>query len=179
MLKFVTLCSLLLLSSNLSSQNKKVETLGDVLQFAIPGAAFVSTIIWKEENFSGSVELIKAAGISTVTTYAIKYIVNKPRPNGEMYAFPSGHTSRAFTGAAFIQRKYGWKYGTAAYLLAGYTGWTRIQSNNHDFWDVLGGATIGVASAYIFTKKLGKGKDQQLSFGKSQQHYTIYYSYNF
>jgi membrane-associated phospholipid phosphatase len=179
MIKYITLITISLTILNLSAQNKNIETSGDVLQLAIPGAAFISTIIWKEDNYSGTIELVKSACLSTLATYSLKYTINKPRPNGETHAFPSGHTSRAFTGAAFVQRKYGWYYGVPAYLLASYTGWTRIHSNNHDYWDILGGAAIGIASVYIFTKPLNNGKDQQLSFGKGKQGYTLYYSYNF
>ena len=38
-------------------------------------------------------------GASFVVTHTIKRVVNKERPNGGDFSFPSGHTSAAFTGA--------------------------------------------------------------------------------
>ena len=109
-------------------------------------------------------------GMSLVITHSLKRIINKERPNGGDYSFPSGHTSAAFTGAAFIERKYGFKYGIPSYLLASYVGWTRIQANKHDKWDVLGGAIIGIGSAYIFTKPF---KNTELAIGYLEKTPTL------
>jgi membrane-associated phospholipid phosphatase len=177
--KFVFALLFGLYGVGLYAQNNAIELTGDILHLAIPGAAFASTIIWAEEKHSGTWEIIKAGTLSTVTTYGLKFLIDKQRPNGEQHAFPSGHASRAFTGAAFIQRKYGWEYGIPAYILAGYTGWTRVYSNNHDYWDVLGGAIVGVASAYIFTKPYQKSTTPHLSFGKQNNQYTLNFKYNF
>ena len=145
-------------------QNPAVELSGDILQLAIPAVAFSSTLFWPEQDNKGTWEVVKAGAVSTIATYGIKYLVNKERPNGDPYAFPSGHTSRAFTGAAFIQRKYGWKYGAPAYLLATYTGWSRVYVNKHDYWDVLGGAAVGIASGLLFTKPFNQRKPTQVYF---------------
>ena len=102
-------------------------------------------------------------GTSFVITHAIKRLINKQRPNGGNYSFPSGHTSAAFTGAAFIERRYGLKVGIPTYLLASYVGWTRVESNYHDKWDVLGGAIVGIGSAYLFTKPF-KNTDLELGY---------------
>ena len=123
----------------------------DIIQIALPVSAFALTIIWQDKQ-KPTLQFIKTMGVSFVITHSLKRIINKERPNGGDYSFPSGHTSAAFTGAAFIERKYGFKYGIPSYLLASYVGWTRIQANKHDKWDVLGGVVIGIGSAYIFTK---------------------------
>ena len=110
-------------------------------------------------------------GLSFVITHGLKRIINKERPkNGGGYSFPSGHASAAFTGASFIERKYGFKYGIPSYLLASYVGWTRIQANKHDKWDVLGGAIIGIGSAYIFTKPF---KNTELAIGYLEKTPTL------
>ena len=141
--------SLVLFSSG--AQNSNIEKSGDIIQIALPATAFISTFIWKSQQ-KGSAQFIKTMGTSFLVTHAIKRGVNKKRPNGGDYSFPSGHTSAAFTGAAFIEKRYGLKVGIPTYLLASYVGWTRIESNYHDKWDVLGGAIIGIGSAYLFTK---------------------------
>ena len=62
------------------------------------------------------------------------------------------HTATSFAAAAFIQRRYGWKWGLPAYVLSTYVGWSRIYGKKHDGWDVLAGATIGAGCSYIFTR---------------------------
>ena len=120
---------------------------------------------------------IGAMGMSVALTYSLKYIVNKERPNGEPYSFPSGHASNAFTGAAFLQRRFGCKVGIPAYVLAAYTAWTRVYTNNHDYWDVLAGAVIGVGSAYAFSK--WKKKNVNVSFNKTGDIRLVGLSYTF
>ena len=133
------------------AQDFDIEKAGDIIQIALPVSAFVSTIIWQDEQKS-TFQFMQTIGVSFVVTHGLKRIINKERPNGGDYSFPSGHTSAAFTGAAFIERKYGLKYGIPSYLLASYVGWSRIHANKHDKWDVLGGAIIGIGSTYLFTK---------------------------
>ena len=136
---------------NIHSQEINYEKIGDHLQIALPISAFASTFINKN-NKNKPLQFIKTMGTSFIITHGLKRLINKERPNGGDYSFPSGHTSAAFTGAAFIERSYGYKLGGASYLLAAYVGWSRVNANKHDYWDVLGGAIIGIGSAYIFTK---------------------------
>lgn len=170
---FITIILLLVFGINLKAQPDWIELSGDILHLALPGAAFTSTVIWKEERYKGSKEFIWAAGVSTVATYALKYAINKQRPNGDSHAFPSGHSSRAFMGAEFIRRKFGWKAGVPAYLLAGYTGFTRIHTNKHDYWDVIGGAAVGIISSYIFAKPYDKNQKIEIGFGRVDNNYVL------
>ena len=94
-------------------------------------------------------ELVTAVSRAYVATYGLKYAIDAPRPNGGSESFPSGHTALSFTGAAFINKHYGWKLGVPAYLAAGYVGWSRVHSNNHTWADVAAGAAIGIASNYF------------------------------
>ncbi len=155
------------------AQTDWIELSGDILHLALPAAAFTSTLIWQEESHKGSKEFIWSAGVSTVATYALKYAIDKQRPNGESHAFPSGHSSRAFMGAEFIRRKFGWKAGVPAYLLAGYTGYTRIHANKHDYWDVVGGAAVGIFSSYIFAKPYLKNQKIEMGFGRFDNNYVL------
>ena len=58
----------------------------------------------------------------------------------------------AFQGAAFIHKRYGWKYAIPAYLGSTYVAWSRVESDNHFTVDVVAGSVIGVASSFIFTR---------------------------
>ncbi len=150
---------------NLYSQKSNFELSGDILSIFIPASAFTSTLVLNNDNCDGSIQFAKSIGVAMITTYSLKYIINKKRPNGGSLSFPSGHTMSAFTGAAFLQKRYGWKVGIPAYITASYVGWTRINANKHDYWDVLGGAIIGTISAYIFTKPFIR-KHANISFRK-------------
>jgi membrane-associated phospholipid phosphatase len=141
--------------SNCNGQDNTIQRSGDVLLFTLPLSAITSTLIL--EDYKGTWQFSKGLIATTALTYGLKYIVGKERPNGkDNLSFPSGHTSTTFQSAAFLQKRYGWKIGIPAYILAGYTGYSRIQSKNHDIVDVLAGAAIGIGSSYIFTTKYTK-----------------------
>lgn len=157
-------------------QEKGIEVSGDILSLALPAAAFTSTIIWKDGEKS-TLRFIGAMGVSVAVTYSLKLIVDKERPNGERYSFPSGHASNAFTGAAFLQRRFGCKVGIPAYVLAAYTAWTRVYTGHHDYWDVLAGAAIGIGSSYAFSK--WKKKNVTVSFNRTRDIRLVGLSYTF
>ncbi len=137
-----------------------LEKSGDIIQVALPAAGGLVTVLSKD--WEGSKELLFSVSTNLAITYALKYTIRKKRPEDsrEFNAFPSGHTSSAFQGAAFIQRKYGWKYGIPSYLLASYVAYSRVEGLNdrHDVWDVIGGAIVGIGSSYLFTKPAEKNK---------------------
>ncbi|MFN3740308.1 MAG: phosphatase PAP2 family protein [Thermodesulfovibrionales bacterium] len=131
-----------------------VQTAGDSLQVVIPAVSFVATLGLRDKE--GTCQWAKSLGSTIVVTYALKYSLNTKRPNGGDYSFPSGHTSAAFAGAGFIHQRYGWEYGVPAYALASFVGYSRIHSKNHYWYDVLGGAVIGIGSNLFFTNKYKK-----------------------
>jgi membrane-associated phospholipid phosphatase len=128
------------------------ETAGDVLRVALPAAAY--TLTFTRHDQEGRRQFYKSFATSVSTTWVLKETVRKERPDGSGDdAFPSGHTSAAFQGAAFIHRRYGIRSAWPAYVLATYTGWTRVDSDKHDTADVLAGAAVGIGSSFIFTKR--------------------------
>jgi membrane-associated phospholipid phosphatase len=133
---------------------------GDVLQIALPVAAGMTTLIKKD--YEGTKNFALSYASTLAVTYSLKAITKRQRPEGRNAydSFPSGHTSSAFSGASFIQRRYGWKYGKYAYILAALVGVSRMEGPDgfHDFWDVLGGAAVGIGSTYIFTKPYTNSK---------------------
>lgn len=153
-----------------AQQSTTIEKGGDLLLYALPMSAIATTIIKKDPK--GSKQFALGFLVNGVTTEGLKYLVKKERPNGTNFkSFPSGHTSITFQSAAFLQRRYGWKFGIPAYVLASYTGFSRIESKNHYFIDVLAGAAIGIGSSYIFTTKYTK--DIQVSIQRDDLGTTI------
>ncbi len=157
-----------------------LESSGDILQFALPVTAITSTFFYPSDD-KPHWQFLKSYAITITSVYSLKRLINKPRPNGGQFAFPSGHTASAFSGAAFLQRRYGWKIGLPAYLLAGFTGYTRIKARKHDIYDVLAGAGIGIINAYLFVKPLKKITNKKLSINilKCGNYYYAGIIYNF
>ena len=164
--KFFIIFCLVISDFKLFATINDVEKTGDVLQIVLPVSAFASTFIYKN-NDNGSIQCLKTIGSTFVVTHALKRIINKERPNGGGLGFPSGHTSSAFSGAAFIHRRYGLKSGVPAYLLASFVGWSRVETKHHDYWDVVAGASLGIISAYFFTKPISNNSIEITSFQKT------------
>ena len=132
-----------------SKADSNTENAGHVLQVVLPAAAFGMTLAY--DDAPGRKQFFKSFLCTMGTTYALKYAVNRERPDGGDHSFPSGHTSAAFSGASFMQRRYGWIYGIPAYAAASFVGWSRYDSDKHHASDVLASAAIATAFTYIFT----------------------------
>lgn len=153
------------------------EKSGDILQWGIPlvglGLSFLldGSDAGRADDFTSLSALSTAPGLNwpgprladsprrdflisflrmEVATYSLKYGIDAKRPNGGGQSFPSGHTAAAFMGAEFIRKHYGQGWGAPAYVAAGWVGYTRVQSHNHYWRDVIGGALVGVASNFDF-----------------------------
>lgn len=161
----------------ISAQNKSLETTGDVLFVAIPALAYGTTFLKNDKK--GSRQFEKSFLVNIAMTAGLKILIEKQRPNMENgNSFPSGHSSVTFQGASFFQRRYGWKFGVPAYLLAGFTGYTRINADKHDLTDVIAGAVIGIGSTYLFTTPYQK-EHMELSFSTLDNTYLIGFRFKF
>jgi membrane-associated phospholipid phosphatase len=124
---------------------------GSFMRTLIPAVAYGTTFYMHDKD--GRIQFYKSFFTNLGATYALTALISEERPNGEGDdSFPSGHTSVAFQGAAFIHRRYGLKWAVPAYLGAVYVGWRRVDTDNHYTKDVVAGAAIGIASSFIFTK---------------------------
>jgi len=140
------------LSTNANSKDG-VEIAGDALLVMIPSSSYATTFLLDDEE--GRYQFYKSFFTNLGVTFTLKYTINKPRPDDNSgYSFPSGHTSTTFQSATFINRRYGWKYGIPAFIGAGFVGWSRIESNQHDWIDVTAGAALGILCGYYFTQPL-------------------------
>ena len=131
-----------------------------------------------------------ANGIKELT----KALVYRPRPYMYFEGYPqkkidegdwedsffSGHTTLAFTGAAFtsyVFAKYNpdspWRFAVAGgtFALAAATGIMRVAGGNHFATDVLVGATVGTACGVLvpFLHTLGAGQNK----GNSSSSLTV------
>ncbi|TVZ27692.1 PAP2 superfamily protein [Gillisia sp. Hel_I_86] len=166
-----------LLIPNTYAQNKTIETSGDIFLFALPAAAFGTTLILKDKE--GSWQFTKAFLVNEAVTFGLKIALNKPRPynNGDN-AFPSGHTSTTFQSASFIHRRYGFKYSIPVYIAAGFTAFSRINAQKHDGWDILAGAVVGIGSTYLFTTPYQQ-EHLELTMNSTNGNYLLGFVYKF
>ena len=106
-----------------------------------------------------------------------KYEINKKRPfNCGERVFPSGHTSTAFQSVAFIQKRYGWEYGIPSYALAGFTGYSLINAQKHDGWDVPAGVEVDIGSTYLFTTPYQR-EHMELTFASDADSFALGYKF--
>ncbi|MGI9552248.1 MAG: phosphatase PAP2 family protein [Aurantibacter sp.] len=157
-----------------------VEKIGDYAQFA-PAATSLAMLVIKNDG-EGFWQFAESMGANLTATWTIKYLIDKPRPEGRTdgHAFPSGHTSAAFQGASFLQRRYGWSYGIPAYAIAGFVAYSRLEGVNtrHDGWDVVAGIIVGVGSTYLFTTPYQR-EHFELAFNGEGDNLSIGLRYKF
>jgi hypothetical protein len=96
-------------------------------------------------------DLVRAQISATSWAYALKYAVDRTRPNGDPRSFPSGHSTATFATAMVLQEHYGWKVGVPFFAAATYTAISRLTINKHWVSDVTMGAFVGMASARTVT----------------------------
>ncbi|MDP2685613.1 MAG: phosphatase PAP2 family protein [Aequorivita sp.] len=184
-INFILLTSLSLKAQNIETPSEirretAIEEIGNYAQHA-PAITALITILAKNDK-KGFWQFAESYGATLGATYILKYGINKPRPDGatDGHAFPSGHTAVAFSGASFLQRRYGWEYGIPAYAIAGYVAYSRLEGINdrHDGWDILGGIILGVGSTYLFTTPYQQDH-YQLSFNSGKGKYLLGFTYKF
>ncbi len=108
-------------------------------------------------------DLLRTEAINGLLTVAFKAGINRKRPDGTRYSYPSGHTSTAFTSAGVIYTHFGPVWGLPAYVIASYVGLSRLQENKHYLTDVIGGAILGGYVAYKVTHKRRKASSPSIS----------------
>ena len=127
------------------------ERAGDLLQIMLPSYGLYKT--YKIDDKDGRGQLWKSLLSTSIATYALKYSIDKTRPNGDCCeSFPSGHTSIAFSGATFLDKRYGHKIGIPAYIMASFVGYSRVNAKKHYWEDVVAGAAIGYSLTSFYTR---------------------------
>jgi membrane-associated phospholipid phosphatase len=117
----------------------------------------IAKILGSESLQSFSSDLLRAQGFNGVITLSMKTPINRTRPSGDAYSYPSGHTSTAFTTAGVVYRHFGKTWGAVAAIGAAYVGLSRIADNKHFLSDVVGGAILG---SYIGLR-IGRSPDRK------------------
>lgn len=136
------------------------------VNFGVPACLFAAGLIRKDSAFRAKAfitagSILVADGLVLLSKVAVK----RERPfrsypdavfkygKGGSYAFPSGHTTEAFalaTAVSLVFKK--WYFVTPAFLYAGSVGYSRMYLGTHYPTDILGGAVLGTASAFLTFK---------------------------
>ncbi|RJG50510.1 phosphatase PAP2 family protein [Motilimonas pumila] len=133
-----------------SSVNDSYVEAGDALQIAIPAMGYFAA--WLHDDWEGAKQLTYSVVSTQAIIHGMKYAVGRRRPNDSSWnSFPSGHTGAAFSGAAFLQSRYGAAWGVPAYAAAAFVGASRVHGNRHFADDVVAGAGIAFLVNQYFT----------------------------
>jgi len=105
-----------------------------------------------QDDWRGVKQAAFSLGAAQLTSGSIKLLIKEERPDGSNdNSFPSGHTSVSFAAAATLGKRYGWKYGLPARAVATFVGFARVKAKKHHVHDVIAGAAIGEAAAWLLT----------------------------
>ena len=147
----------LLVTMRVSAQQKYYgDGIDDYLRFvplatsvALKAAGVESASSWKRYTVSTAISATVALG----TAYVLKKKIKDTRPDGtDREAFPSGHTTLAFLGAAVLDKEF--RHVSPWISVAGYTTATavaidRVARNRHHWHDVAAGAAIGLGGTWL------------------------------
>ena len=163
-LSFLAIFAALFTSSELSAKKSGFRTYGDVFQIVIPVSALVTSLAY--EDYEGVWQLTKSFATAMAINGVLKLAVRRKRPTGNgKHSFPSGHTTSAFAGAAYLGQRYGLAYGVPAYGAAAAVGYSRIHAKAHRWDEVIVGGMIGVATNMYFTTSYQKHESQNKNCG--------------
>jgi membrane-associated phospholipid phosphatase len=128
-----------------------LQTSGDALHILLPATALAASLL-VEDDYQGAWQLAQTGVSSRLLVEALKYGIEKDRPDGSGDdSFPSGHSADTFAAATFINQRYGWEFGVPSFAVASYVAYTRVASDQHHVEDVLAGAAIGILAGWYFT----------------------------
>jgi len=145
-----------------------IQRIGDHTQVIVPVYALLYALILGIAvnattgiDYKGVRQLVCAFALTQATVEILKFVIDAPRPDGgDNRSFPSGHAASAFCGAAFIHRRYGFKRAIIPYLLAVFTGYSRVYANRHYTHDVIASAVI---CGFIVWLLVSEYKKEQIS----------------
>lgn len=146
--------------NELGSMDETIQILGNPgTHFAGAGALWLASALTKDvREHEVAKSLVEALAVNGVSTILLKVATNTRAPDGEDYAWPSGHASSSFCTAAVLNEYYGPWVGIPSFALAGLVGYQRLDSRVHDFSDVVFGSFMG----YVIGSSIAKDNKMEL-----------------
>jgi membrane-associated phospholipid phosphatase len=157
------------------------------LQDAAPAAAAVvgtwlyANLIDSSDGHSEAWNMVEAGGLSSVTTYALKYVAGRERPDqtsdpnkwrSSGSSFPSFHAAAAFAVGSVLAEsgndEYRWIRRFLGYgAVAGFTAYERLKHNAHWLSDDVAGAAIGGATAHFVLQRTAERSEARKNYSVS------------
>lgn len=148
----VALAALLGLYCGAAAAHNNEDTAADVVTGVVPLGAYA--LAYFKDDDLGQRQWLFNTGAELILNTAARGIFDQTslgrRPNGNHYGFPSGHAGFVFSGAAFLQDRYGWQYGVPAYVLASAVAYERVDRHHHRARDVIAGAALSIGISKLF-----------------------------
>ena len=143
-----------------------------------PGFHFAAAGLWyaaaannqDDLNKHRAWTMFRALSTTGLATVSLKAIRNNENPNGDDWAWPSGHTSSSFTVAAVLDEFYGPKVGIPAYIAATAVAYRMVDEGDHWASDVVSGAVLGYVVGHTVA---GKHKELEIAGFKVEPLTTI------
>lgn len=144
----------------MGSMDETIQIIGNPgTHFAGAGVLWLTSALTKDaREHEVAKSLVDALAVNGVSTILLKVATNTHAPDGEGYAWPSGHTSSSFCAAAVLNEYYGPWVGVPSLALAGLVGYQRLDSRVHDFSDVVFGGFLG----YVIGASIAKDNKMEL-----------------
>jgi len=116
------------------------------LAAGLTGAMLLAGHVVRDSTmFETGFQMARALVYTGVLVEGLKVMVNRTRPDGQPYSFPSGHAAVATAMASVLARGYGPRVGVPAGVLAGLTSIGRLEDREHYLSDVLFGSALGLS----------------------------------
>lgn len=123
----------------------------DILTAVVPLTGLA--VAYYSDDTEGQKQWLRNIGVNQVLTSALRLGFDETnlgeRPNGGGYGFPSGHVAVAMAGATFLGQRYGWLWGTPAYLAAACIAYVRVDEDKHHWRDVISASTLAYGVALL------------------------------
>lgn len=152
-------------NKKLDGSMKFVSNSEGYIGVGLPVSVCITAIASRDKKLlEKGVNMSLALAANSITTYALKRIINRDRPvvtypylqafeTEKHYSFPSGHTSNAFCNATSLSLNFKkWYVVVPAYAWACSVGYSRMHLGMHYPSDVFAGALVGAGSALITYK---------------------------
>jgi hypothetical protein len=107
-----------------------------------------------KQDGDGEGQFLRSTGVSLLLNTSLRVAFNETswgtRPNGSPYGFPSGHAAFVTSSAAFLQDRFGWRYGVPAYVMVGYVSYVRVDTDHHRWRDIGAAVALSMGVSRLF-----------------------------
>lgn len=122
--------------------------------FAVAGLMYVAGQTLQEaKTYEVSKRAFSALIITDLSDFLLKLAANTHGPNGENFAWPSGHMASTMALATVLNEAYGPVVGLPAYGATAFLGIERLDSREHHLSDVVFGTALGWVVAETVMKE--------------------------